>query len=88
MPYMYILRCTDGSLVTGTTWNLSVQMGADDCPGGTTRTAWRRPVELVYVEPFDRLDEAYYREREVHGWDRSRKIRLIAEGPGRLGQPE
>ena len=83
MPYMYMLRCTDGALVTGTTWDLSHHMGSE-CASGSTRTAWRRPVQLVYVEWFDRIDAAFYREREVHGWRRSRKERLIAEGGGEL----
>lgn len=80
MPYMYILRCEDGTLFTGSTWDLSRRMGRADDDRNSIQTAWRSPVELVYAEWFDRIDEAFYRERQVHAWRRSRKERLIAEG--------
>jgi putative endonuclease len=79
MPYMYILRCVDGTLITGTTWDLSHRMHQRDAGGGT-RTTWRHPVTLVHVEWFERMDEAFYRERQVHSWRRSLKDGLIAEG--------
>jgi putative endonuclease len=79
---MYILRCADGSLVTGTTWNLSHRLGQSQWGVGRTHTAWRWPADLVYVEEFERIDAAFYRERQVHGWKRERKERLIIEGSG------
>lgn len=85
MPYMYILRCADGTLYTGSTWDLSHRMDQHESGLGATYTSRRRPVALVYFEYFDRIDEAYYRERQVHGWVRWRKDRLIAEGPGGKG---
>ena len=78
---MYILRCPDGTLFTGTTWDLSRRLmprGSDDGNGGTD-TVWGRPARLVYVEWFERIDEAFYRERQVHGWRRAQKDRLIAQ---------
>ena len=44
-----------------------------------------QPLTLVYFEYFDRIDEAYYRERQIHGWVRWKKDRLIAEGSGGKG---
>ena len=79
---MYILRCPDGTLFTGTTWDLSRRLtpnGSDRGEGDDTETTWGRPARLVYVEWFDRIDEAFYRERQVHGWRRWQKDRLIAE---------
>jgi type I restriction enzyme R subunit len=35
------------------------------------------PVDLVYYEPFDRIDEAFAREKQVQGWSRAKKIALI-----------
>jgi putative endonuclease len=40
------------------------------------------PVELVWFEAFDRIDEAYAREKQVQGWSRAKREALIA---GRIG---
>jgi putative endonuclease len=32
---------------------------------------------LVYTEEYDRIDKAYFRERQIHGWSRDKKIALI-----------
>jgi putative endonuclease len=35
------------------------------------------PVELVYYEVFPRIDEAFYREKQIQGWSRVKKEALI-----------
>ncbi|MCX7879010.1 MAG: GIY-YIG nuclease family protein, partial [Ignavibacteria bacterium] len=35
------------------------------------------PVELVYYEEYDRIDEAFYREKQIQGWSRRKKEALI-----------
>jgi len=35
------------------------------------------PVELLYYEEFQRIDEAFYREKQVQGWSREKKEALI-----------
>ncbi|GHD49288.1 GIY-YIG nuclease family protein [Mycetocola manganoxydans] len=82
MPYMYILRRSDGSLYTGSTWDLSRRMNLLDPGLDAAKSSRRHALELVYFEYFDRLDAAFYRERDVHAWSRRRKAALIAEGPG------
>ena len=37
----------------------------------------RLPVKLVYFEEFERIDHAFYREKQIQGWTRSKKIALI-----------
>jgi putative endonuclease len=37
----------------------------------------RGPVELVFSEYFDRVDEAVATERRIKGWTRAKKIALI-----------
>lgn len=37
----------------------------------------RLPVKLVYYEEFQRIDEAFYREKQVQGWSRRKKEALI-----------
>ena len=40
-------------------------------------TKKRLPVKLVYYEIYDRIDEAFYREKQVQGWSRAKKEALI-----------
>ena len=41
-------------------------------------TARRRPVELVFIEVYDRILDAIARERQIKGWNRQKKEALIA----------
>jgi len=40
-------------------------------------TRQRRPVVLVYYEVFERIDEAFEREKHIQGWRREKKEALI-----------
>lgn len=75
--YMYILECNDGSYYTGCTNNLELRVQQHQNGVGANHTRKRLPVELVYYERFDRIDEAFYREKQVQGWSRSKKEALI-----------
>ncbi len=80
---MYILECADRSYYVGSTRNLERRLGEHAVgayPDGYT--ASRRPVRLVYCEEYERIDDAWERERQVHGWSRSKKLALIE---GRIG---
>jgi putative endonuclease len=35
------------------------------------------PVELVYFETFERIDWAFYREKQIQGWSHKKKEALI-----------
>jgi len=41
----------------------------------------RLPVELVYYEEYTRIDEAFYREKQIQGWSRRKKLALIDGKP-------
>ena len=41
-------------------------------------TRLRRPVRLVFTEMYDRLTDGHARERQIKGWSREKKERLIA----------
>ncbi|MDT8346982.1 MAG: GIY-YIG nuclease family protein, partial [Flavobacteriaceae bacterium] len=75
--YMYILLCSDGSYYTGSTKNLELRVKQHNNGEGANHTKKRLPVELVYFEEFDRIDEAFYREKQVQGWSRKKKEALI-----------
>jgi hypothetical protein len=38
------------------------------------------PVELVYAAEFDRIDEAFWFEKQVQGWSRAKREALIRGG--------
>ena len=44
---------------------------------GAKHTKNRLPVKLVYFEEYDRIDKAFYREKQVQGWSRKKKEALI-----------
>ena len=75
--YMYILECCDGSYYTGSTNDLELRLQQHNNGEGANHTRKRLPVELVYYEEFDRIDAAFYREKQVQGWSRNKKEALI-----------
>ncbi len=80
--WMYILKCADGSYYTGSTNNLDFRIAQHNAGEGSNHTRERRPVELVYFEEFQRIDDAFRREKQIQGWSRKKKDTLI------LGQVE
>lgn len=78
MPnHCYILQCSDGSYYTGSTKNLELRLQQHQNGEGANHTKKRLPVKLVYAEEFDRIDEAFYREKQIQGWTRAKKEALI-----------
>ena len=75
--YMYILECADGSYYTGSTRNLERRLESHRAGTGANHTRKYGPVKLVYYEVFDRIDFAFYREKQVQGWSRKKKEALI-----------
>jgi putative endonuclease len=82
--YMYILECSNGSYYTGSTKYLAKRFMQHTRGEGANHTKKYLPVKLVYVEEYNRIDTAFYREKQVQGWSRKKKEALIAGMPGRL----
>ena len=82
--HMYILECADGSLYTGSTTNLELRIEEHQNGQGANHTKKRLPVKLVYYEAFERIDEAFRREKQVQRWSRRKKLALINSMPGKL----
>jgi putative endonuclease len=74
MAHMYILECADGSYYTGSTIDLERRLWQHQNGLGANHTARRLSVTLVYCEWFDRVFDAFYREKQVQ----RRKEALIA----------
>jgi len=75
--WMYILECSDGSYYTGSTNNLELRLEQHKNGEGANHTKKRLPVKLVYCEEFEKVDKAFYREKQVQGWNRKKKEALI-----------
>lgn len=81
---MYILKCANGAYYTGSTNNLELRLRQHQNGEGANFTKKHLPVELVYSEEFQRIDEAFYREKQVQGWSRKKKEALINGEYGKL----
>lgn len=76
MISLYILRCKDNYLYTGITNNIENRLDEHrfgKCP----LTKNRQPIELVYTEEFENRINAAKREKEIKGWNKSKKEKLI-----------
>ena len=63
--YMYILECGNGSYYTGSTKYLAKRFMQHATGKGANHTKKHQPVKLVYVEEYNRIDTAFYREKQV-----------------------
>ncbi|MFD2562136.1 GIY-YIG nuclease family protein [Aquimarina rubra] len=75
--YMYILECSDGTYYTGSTKDLKKRLQQHQNGEGANHTKKRLPVKLLYYEQYDRIDTAFYREKQVQGWSRAKKEALM-----------
>ncbi len=82
--YMYILKCSDGSFYTGSTRELEKRVQEHNLGLGANYTRKHLPVELVYFEEFQRVDDAFAREKQIQGWSRKKKEALIQGQFGKL----
>ena len=77
MAWMYILECADGSYYVGSTKDLDLRISQHLAGSGSRYTSGRLPVKLVYGEEYDRISEAYAREKQVQNWSRAKREALI-----------
>jgi predicted GIY-YIG superfamily endonuclease len=75
--WAYMLRCSDGSYYVGCTTNLDQRIGQHQGGDADGYTARRRPVELVWAEEFQSIDQAITIERRLKGWSRLKKEAVI-----------
>jgi putative endonuclease len=75
--YLYILRCNDESLYTGITWNLQKRIKEHNGRVKTSLQNSKLPVRLVYWERFVDRYKAAKREKEIKGWTRVKKQKLV-----------
>ncbi len=79
MHFVYIVRCSDGTLYTGYARDPERRALTHNTGRGAKYTATRRPVALVYSEKCRSLSAALKREYEVKGLSRADKEALLRE---------
>ncbi|NQX78905.1 GIY-YIG nuclease family protein [Gilvibacter sp.] len=77
MGYVYILRCADNTLYTGSTRYLELRLNEHKAGVGAQYTKVRRPLELVFVERFNSVQQAFYKEKQIQNWSQKKKVALI-----------
>jgi putative endonuclease len=75
--YVYMVKCADGSLYTGTTTDVSRRVKEHNAKKGAAYTKARLPVRLVYRETHPTRSHAQKREAEIKRWKREKKLALI-----------
>ena len=76
--FVYMVKCSDGTLYTGWTTNLFRRITAHNTAiTGAKYTKARRPVTLVYAERFLSKRAAMSREAHIKKMGRNEKLRLI-----------
>lgn len=77
MPFVYIVRCADGSLYTGWATDVALRLARHNAGRGAAYTRTRRPVALVYCEEVPDRSAALRREWAIKKLDRAQKARLV-----------
>lgn len=78
MYYVYVLKCADATLYTGSTNDLKARVIAHNTSKtGAKYTRARRPVKIIYSEKFRTKSRAMKREWEVKKMKRGEKLILI-----------
>ena len=75
--FAYMLRCSDDSFYVGSCRDLYFRLWEHQEGLGSVYTRARLPVELVWFEEFDRIDDAFAREKQVQNWSRAKRIALF-----------
>ena len=75
--WVYILECRNGEYYVGSTTDVERRLAEHQAGLGGDFTRKHRPVMLVYTEEYASIEQAFQRERQLHGWSRAKKEALI-----------
>ena len=78
--YVYMLRCGDGSLYTGSTTDVERRLREHQGGTGARYTRSRPPVTLAYAEEAPDRSAAQRREAAIKKLPRAQKLKLIGQG--------
>ena len=78
--YMYVLKCSDGTLYTGYTTNIQKRLAVHNSGKGAKYTRVRLPVTLLYYEKFPNKSAAMSAEALFKKKSRQEKLAYIKKG--------
>lgn len=78
--WVYILRCSDGTLYTGWTNDIGKRLAAHNKGTASKYTRGRRPVELVWKEGLGTREEAMSREVSIKSLTKAQKMMILKNG--------
>jgi putative endonuclease len=78
LPYVYLLRCGDGSLYAGAAVDLERRLGEHRAGRASRYTRARLPVEVAWSREVASWSEALREERRLKSLRRPEKERLVA----------
>ncbi len=81
VPFVYFLRCRDGSLYAGAAKDLARRVAEHTAGRASRYTRSRLPVALVWWQEMESWGAALREEIRLKGLDRTAKDRLVAAPP-------
>ncbi|APZ44904.1 hypothetical protein BW723_00760 [Polaribacter reichenbachii] len=75
--YVYILKCSDNLLYVGITNNMARRF--EEHQNGLNKgcfTFKRRPLELIFHQVFNDVEQAIYFEKKIKKWSSKKKLAL------------
>jgi putative endonuclease len=75
--WVYMLRCSDGSLYTGWSTDVQRRLAAHAAGKASKYTASRLPAQLVFVAPMGDRASAQREEARIKALDRAAKLALV-----------
>ncbi len=75
--FLYIIQCSDDTLYTGITTDISRRLNEHNAKKGAFYTQNKTPVKLVYQEAMANQSAARKREAEIKQLTRKEKLELI-----------
>jgi putative endonuclease len=77
VPWVYLLRCADGSLYCGWTVDLEQRLATHNTGRASRYTRSRLPVELAWARPLPDRAAAMQEEARIKALPRADKLALI-----------
>jgi putative endonuclease len=77
MPFVYMLRCGDGSLYTGIAKDVNKRLKQHQAGRGSKYTSTHLPVELVWQREVATWKDAMLTERTIKKLPREKKMLLL-----------
>lgn len=78
MHYVYMVRCSDNSLYTGYSTDITRRVATHNTGKGAKYTKARLPVVLMYSEEYTTRSEALKREYVIKQYSKAVKERMIS----------